>query len=101
MKKKTFEMVNNALEQLIKDFEAKQEHEFEYAVNDNLLDILCFGDYFFNIYDIYIDLFLNIPKGVIFEWQDWCKENQETTINLESYWRMKNSIEWQQKVEGK
>ena len=88
MKKKTFEMVNNALEQLIKDFEAKQEHEFEYAVNDNLLDILCFGDYFYSIQDIWTDLFLNIPKGVIFEWQEYCVENKEMKINLESYYKM-------------
>lgn len=75
---------------LINIFCHKHETEFDYAVGDDLSGVLCFGDNFFNIGDIYFDLKENKPKGLIFKWQNYLTDynitnNVSEFINFGSY----------------
>lgn len=59
-----------------------QKHElvFEHEINDDLTDMLCFGEYHFTLNDIVHDIDTNQPKGLILEWHD-----TDTIINFKSY----------------
>jgi len=48
--------LDTVLKTYIKTFEKKYKLSFDYAVNDDLMNILAFGDYFVNIQDVIIDI---------------------------------------------
>lgn len=73
-----------AIKNYIEIFEKKQGVEFCFAVSDDLLDVLCFGDYFFTINDIVFDVDNELEDGLIFSWQDDCVQHKQH-INLMSY----------------
>lgn len=82
--KKLRPQLDKILQQYIKVFEQKHDVFFEGTANDDLFNILHFGDYFFSISDIVYDIDNNLPDRTIFDWQDHCLEF-DTKCNLESY----------------
>ena len=81
--------LDKALTGYIKKFEKAHGVEFNWAVNDDLMDILCFGDYYFDISDIIYDCDNKLPVRLIFEWQDAgldsFMKDPTKKINLQSY----------------
>lgn len=83
------------LEKIIKayiyEFEKKHSVELEFAVADDLMGALCFGDNFFSTNDVIYDVDNKLPLNLIFEWQNagiaahFAGNTQ--TINLQSYAR--------------
>ena len=60
--------LNRILNKYISAFSEKHGIEFDYAIGDDLMNILCFHDYFVNITDVIHDIDNDSPKGVFFEW---------------------------------
>lgn len=88
MKLKT--KLEKVIKEYIKLFETKQGCEFEFAVGDDYLCELFFGDYSFNIREIIHDLESKAPVGLIYQWRDDCldayyDEKIDYTINYYSY----------------
>ena len=83
--------LDNILKEYIRLFEEKHEVFFEYAVGDDLMGLLCFGDYLFTMRDIIYDIDNNLPKSLIFQWQDDSFDSitnpHHKKINLQSYAR--------------
>ena len=83
--------LDNILKEYIRLFEEKHEVFFDYAVGDDLMGLLCFGDYLFAIHDIVYDIDNNLPKNLIFQWQDDSFDSitnpHHKKINLQSYAR--------------
>lgn len=78
--------LKNAVNEIIKAFEEKQEMNFEFFVDDDITGIACFGDVLYlNISDIWYDLLTEQPKGLIIDWIYDCLENENKTINYRSY----------------
>lgn len=84
--------LDTAIKHYIYEFEKKHGCELEHAVNDDLLNMLCFGDNFFSISNVVYDIDNNLEKGLIFRWQDdglrynFDKpHNEHLYINLNSY----------------
>jgi len=80
--------INKVLMKYVNEFCKKHDTYFEYAVNDNLLDVICIGDSFFNIDDLIKDLDNKCPKDVIWNWYsetiDRAMENKQT-MNFNSW----------------
>ena len=77
--------LDKIIKKYISEFEKKHDLLFEFAVNDDLLDVLSFGCVdFFNTYDISFDIDNNLPSGLIVEWLEYNLENKQF-INLQSY----------------
>ena len=85
------EKLDDILKEYIRLFEAKHEVFFDYAVGDDLMGLLCFGEYLFTIHDIVYDIDNDLPKNLIFQWQDDSFDNSKNPhhkkINLQSYAR--------------
>lgn len=83
------EKLDDILKEYIRLFEEKHEVFFDCAVGDDLMGLLCFGDYLFAIHDIVYDIDNDLPKNFIFQWQDDSfdsnKNPQHAEINLQSY----------------
>lgn len=73
------------LKEYIRQFEKKHELDFESAVSDDLMGILCFGDYYFNISDVIYCIDTNQPKHLILEWHDESVRHEDLNINFQSY----------------
>ena len=73
----------------VRKFEKVHDVKFDFAVNDNLLDALFFGDHVFNISDIVYDVDNKLPVRLIFQWQDDNSHDyikgKKQYINLQSY----------------
>ena len=74
----------------IRKFEKKHDVKLQYAVDDNIMGVLNFGDaYFFDATDVVYDIDHNLPKGLILQWAkdsvDDSKNPTRQTINLHSY----------------
>ena len=74
----------------IRKFEEKHDVELQYAVDDDIMGVLDFGDvYFFNTTDVVYDIDHDLPKGLILQWaEDSADDNKNPTrqtINLQSY----------------
>ena len=77
--------LDKIIKKYISEFEKKHDLLFEFAVNDDLLDVLSFGCvYFFNTNDVIFDIDNNLPNGLIVEWLEYNLENKQF-INLKSY----------------
>jgi hypothetical protein len=81
--------IDKAIIGYIRKFEKAHGVEFDWAVNNDLTGMLCFGDHMFNMSDIVYDVDNQLPIMLIFEWQDAGIEahfkGNEKTINLQSY----------------
>ncbi len=51
-------------------FAKKQGLEFEYFANELTCDFVAFGDYYFSLADIILDIQSDQPKGKIIDWQN-------------------------------
>ena len=77
--------LNKILKKYIKKFEKKHGLTFEFAVSDDLMDVICFGDVlFFSINDIVYDIDTKQPNGLIIDWL-YDSINQDKYINFYSY----------------
>lgn len=81
--------LDKALTGYIKKFEKAHGVEFDWATNGDLMDVISFGDYYFNISDIIYDVDEKCAVGLIFEWQQACIDanfqGATRTINFRSY----------------
>lgn len=75
--------------QIVIEFEKKQDLNFGYWIGDIIGEIAVFNDtYYFNFTDIVFDLKTNQPKGKIIEWIEYIIEYSNDTdyrINYETY----------------
>lgn len=77
--------LDKIIKKYISEFEKKHNLLFEFAVNNDLLNVLSFGSvYYFNTSDVIYDVDNNLPNGLIIEWLENNLENKQF-INLESY----------------
>ena len=85
------EKLDDILKEYIRLFEEKHDVFFDYAVGDHLMGLLCFGDYLFSIHDIVYDIDNDLPKNLIFQWQDDSFDSiinpQHAKMNFQSYAR--------------
>ena len=81
--------LDDILKEYIRLFEEKHEVFFEFAVEDDLMGIICFGDWYFNISDIIYDIDNDLPQNLIFKWQEDRinddKNPQHAKMNFQSY----------------
>ncbi len=91
MNQKLRTALDKALISYVRKFEKIHGVEFDWAVNDDLMGMLCFGDHYFNMSDIIYDIDEKLPVRLIFEWQDASLDahikSDEKLINLQSYER--------------
>ncbi len=77
--------LDKIIKKYISEFEKKHNLLFEFAVNNDLLNVLSFGSvYYFNTSDVIYDVDNNLPNGLIIDWLENNLENEQF-INLESY----------------
>lgn len=80
--------LEKVLKQYIKEFEKKQDLTFEFAVGDNLMEVISFGYvYFFNMSDIIYDIDNNIKENIIIEWLEYTLQEKDY-INYRTYLKM-------------
>lgn len=80
--------LEKVLKQYIKEFEKKQDLIFEFAVNDNLMEVISFGSvYFFNMSDIIYDVDNAIKENIIIEWLEYTLQEKDY-INYRTYLKM-------------
>ena len=80
--------LEKVLKQYIKEFEKKQDLTFEFAVGDNLMEVISFGYvYFFNMSDIIYDIDNNIKDNIIVEWCEYTIQEKDY-INYRTYLKM-------------
>lgn len=80
--------LEKVLKQYIKEFEKKQDLTFEFAVDDNLMEVISFGCvYFFNMSDIIYDIDNNIKENIIVEWLEYTIQEKDY-INYRTYLKM-------------
>ena len=81
--------LDNILKEYIRLFEEKHEIFFDYAVGDDLMGLLCFGDYLFTTRDVIYDIDNDLPKNLIFRWQDdsfdSLKNPKHREMNFQTY----------------
>ncbi len=93
-----WELINNHLRKeweeilmgYIRKFEEKHDVELQYAVDDDIMGVLDFGDvYVFNATDVVYDIDHDLPKGLILQWAEDSADDKKNparqTINLQSY----------------
>lgn len=63
---------NKACAAYIKAFEEKHDYQFDDSLtsDSDYLDVLVFGDYYFNLCDIVYDIDNDLPENMIFEWSN-------------------------------
>ena len=80
--------LEKVLKQYIKEFENKQDLTFEFAVDDNLMEVISFGSvYFFNMSDIIYDVDNAIKENMIIEWLEYTLQEKDY-INYRTYLKM-------------
>lgn len=80
--------LEKVLKQYIKEFEKKQDLTFEFAVDDNLMEVISFGSvYFFNMSDIIYDVDNAIKENIIIEWLEYTLQEKDY-INYRTYLKM-------------
>jgi hypothetical protein len=89
MSKKLKSALDSAIMGYIHKFEKIHGVDLEYAVNDDLTGVLCFGDNYFNLSDIVYDVDKKLPVRLIYQWQNDGIEahfkGNEKVINFQSY----------------
>ena len=80
--------LEKVLKQYIKEFENKQDLTFEFAVDDNLMEVISFGSvYFFYMSDIIYDVDNAIKENIIIEWLEYTLQEKDY-INYRTYLKM-------------
>ena len=80
--------LEKVLKQYIKEFEKKQDLTFEFAVDDNLMEVISFGYFYFvNMSDIIYDIDNNIKENIIVEWLEYTIQEKDY-INYRTYLKM-------------
>lgn len=83
------ERLDIVLMEYVRAFEDKHGVEFEFAINDDLMTVLHFGDWYFDISDIVYDIDNNLSKHLILNWHnnmmDETGNPDRKWINLHSY----------------
>lgn len=80
--------LEKVLKQYIKEFENKQYLTFEFAVDENLMEVISFGSvYFFNMSDIIYDVDNDIKENIIIEWLEYTLQEKDY-INYRTYLKM-------------
>lgn len=74
----------------IEYFCKKQDIDFYFWVADEIGGVACFGDYFFNITDIILDIETEQPAAFILDWQNestdyGLRNDNKLYINYSSY----------------
>ncbi len=69
---KSVEIFEQAVKNLVDEFAKKQELSYSFTVADNPTNAVFFGDYIFDLSEIYHDLKTNQPKGRILDYCDFC-----------------------------
>lgn len=78
--------LEKSVNDIVKAFEKKQELYFEFFVSDDVTGVACFSnEYYIHLSDVCHDIFTEQPKGLIVQWQDESIENENETINYQSY----------------
>jgi hypothetical protein len=80
--------LDDVLIKYIRRFEKKYELSNEWSRGDDLLNVLCFGDYFFGMDDVIYSVENNVHIDVLFNWYDETLlrgMKEEQVINLSSY----------------
>jgi hypothetical protein len=77
--------LDKVLKNYIYEFEKKQEVEFTFAVADDLMGVICMGDYSLSMSDIAYDIDNDVAKGVIFNWYNDGLEACSKGIGLINY----------------
>lgn len=80
--------LDHILREYIRLFEEKHDAGFEFAVQDDLTGVICFGDVlYFHISDIIYDIDNDLPRHLIIEWLYDSIDFSDTgnKINLKSY----------------
>lgn len=78
------EKLDKILKEYIKKFEKKQNLNFDFAVSEDLMGVICFSDsYFINITDVVYDIDTDQSKGLILEWIEYYVDGNN--INYYSY----------------
>ena len=93
-----WELINNHLRKeweeilmgYIRKFEKKHDVKLQYAIDDDIMGILNFGDaYFFDATDVVYDIDHNLPKEMILDWYndtiDYYKKSYKRKVSLEMY----------------
>ena len=78
---------NEITENWIRDyFEVEEDEEiyFDWVAND-IGGVFSFADYFFDFNTVLKCYELNISKEQLFEWYDFCLENQKVNISLAKF----------------
>lgn len=81
---------DKACNDYIEYFCKKQEIYFEFWVADEVGGVACFGDYFFSMTDIIMDIESEQPIGLILDWQNEIADqdpadSKSIYINYRSY----------------
>ena len=97
-KKEKRELINNRLREeleeilmrYIRKFEKKHDVQLQYAVDDDIMGVLNFGDaYFFDATDVVYGIDHNLPKEMVLDWYndtiDYHKNPTKEKVFLEMY----------------
>lgn len=103
-----WELINNHLRKeweeilmgYIRKFEKKHDVKLQYAVDDDIMGVLNFGDaYFFDATDVVYDIDHNLPKEMILDWYndtiDYYKNPTKEKVSLEMYHKRSQIKKWQ------
>lgn len=86
MKNTLKERYNAVCKEYIEAFEKKHGYNFDgFVANDNTGIAEFINQYYFNIGDIMYDINNKCKKNLIFEWQDYCLDESNESINFSSY----------------
>lgn len=91
MKRKELKKLNEFVaNEYIRKFEKKHDYQFDYWVADEVGGVASFVEqYFFNYDDIRYDINENLPKGLIYDWQEqsveYAMKEGERTMSFKSY----------------
>ena len=58
---------------------------YYFYVGDEIGGVFNYGDYFFDFSNVLICYKLGVTKEQLFQWYDFCLENQSTNISLDRY----------------
>lgn len=81
-----YNLINEITENWIKDYFKLNEDEVEWWwVADRIGEVFFINDYWFNFSDILDCYKHDISKEKMFEWYDFCLENQKVNISLAKF----------------
>lgn len=82
--KKWEKLTQEITKQFLLDYFEDDNPDYYYVANE-VGGVFNYGDYWFSFYDVLKCYKLNITKEQLFEWYDFCLENQTVNISLAKY----------------